>query len=187
MEQPVKAVAENLSRLRHSRGVSLSQLAERSGVAKATLSSLEAGRGNPTIETLWAVASALGVPFSQLLSTDGATPYIHIRAGEGTRVHGTVGEAQFLHRVPPNLTSEIFHLRIPATARYESLPHARGVIEQVTLLSGELSVGPEMSLVSLRPGDFLSFAADVPHVYETMKKDATAMVVMSYPGLSYSP
>ena len=45
-------VAANLRRLRGGQGRSLSELARASGIAKATLSALEAGRGNPTIETL---------------------------------------------------------------------------------------------------------------------------------------
>ena len=62
MNEPVRAIGWNLRRARSGRRLSLQELAGRSGVAKATLANLEAGRGNPTIDTLWALALALGVP-----------------------------------------------------------------------------------------------------------------------------
>jgi DNA-binding XRE family transcriptional regulator len=42
----------DLRRLRARRGLTLGALAEESGIAKATLSNLESGIGNPTLETL---------------------------------------------------------------------------------------------------------------------------------------
>ena len=51
-------------------------------MAKSTLSQLEAGVGNPSIETVWALALALDVPFSRLVDPEEA-PVQVIRAGEG--------------------------------------------------------------------------------------------------------
>src|SRR4051812_41709202 len=56
------AVGQRLRRLREERGLSLSALARAAGLGKATLSGLEHGTRNPTLETLYAVAGALGVP-----------------------------------------------------------------------------------------------------------------------------
>lgn len=42
--------------------MSAAELARRAGLSKATLSGLEAGRANPTIETLDALARVLAVP-----------------------------------------------------------------------------------------------------------------------------
>ena len=47
--------------------MSLSELARKAGIAKSTLSQLEAGSGNPSIETLWALCVALDIPFSRLI------------------------------------------------------------------------------------------------------------------------
>ena len=51
-----RALGENVRRLRLERGLSVVELAARSGVARATLTQLESGRGNPTIETIAALA-----------------------------------------------------------------------------------------------------------------------------------
>src|SRR3954447_12546857 len=80
------ALAGNLRRLRVAARVSLSELARATGVGKATLSAIENGRGNPTVETLAALADALGVPVVDLLDAPRPAPVTVVRAGRGERV-----------------------------------------------------------------------------------------------------
>jgi transcriptional regulator with XRE-family HTH domain len=61
-----KIVGRNVRRLRTAIGWSQAELAERMGVDRAYLSSLELGTRNPTIITLWHVARALGVKIASL-------------------------------------------------------------------------------------------------------------------------
>ncbi|MGH3267186.1 MAG: helix-turn-helix domain-containing protein, partial [Trebonia sp.] len=63
----VALVSMSLRRERAKTGLSLTELARRAGIAKSTLSQLESGSGNPSLETLWALANALGVPLSRLI------------------------------------------------------------------------------------------------------------------------
>lgn len=54
-------IAGNIRGFREKRGLTLTGLAELTGIGKSTLSNLERGSGNPTIETLWRLAQVLGV------------------------------------------------------------------------------------------------------------------------------
>ena len=67
---PMDRLAHALRRERERRGLSLSETAKRAGIGKSTLSQLEGGSGNPSVETLWALATALDVQLSQLLDPD---------------------------------------------------------------------------------------------------------------------
>src|SRR5919109_4116259 len=98
MEETVKAIAGNVRRLRTARGLSAAALARASGIARATLAELEAGRGNPTVETLYALASVLGVTLADLLVEAEAPAVQVVRAGEGPRVTGPVLEARLLRQ-----------------------------------------------------------------------------------------
>src|SRR3954451_15523920 len=80
------ALAANLRRLRIAARTSLSELARATGVGKATLSAIENGRGNPTVETLAALAAALGVPVVDLLDVPEPAPVTVVRAGRGERL-----------------------------------------------------------------------------------------------------
>ena len=50
--------------------MSVSELARVSGVSKATISGVERGVGNPAIDTVWALAKALNMPFGALFDDD---------------------------------------------------------------------------------------------------------------------
>ena len=56
-----RVVGENVRRHREAAGLSQEELAARMGVDQGYVSSLEAGRRNPTIVTMWHAALALEV------------------------------------------------------------------------------------------------------------------------------
>src|SRR4029453_15838172 len=91
------------------------ELARRAGLAKSTLSQLEAGTGNPSIETLWALGVALGVPFSRLVEPP-AAPVRVIRAGEGPRLRAAQADlgAALLAPGAPHTRRDIYVLEMAA-------------------------------------------------------------------------
>jgi transcriptional regulator with XRE-family HTH domain len=62
-----KLVGRNVGRIRRERGLTQEQLAEVSGFSQQYISGLEQGRRNPTIVTLYELATALGVSHLDLL------------------------------------------------------------------------------------------------------------------------
>ncbi len=62
-----KLVGRNVRRLREKAGLTQEQFAERSGFSQQYLSGLERGLRNPTIVTIYELASALGVNYLDLL------------------------------------------------------------------------------------------------------------------------
>ena len=65
-----KLVGDNCQRIRTERGLTQEQLSERSGLSQQYLSDLERGRRNPTIITIYEIASALGVSHVDLVAPD---------------------------------------------------------------------------------------------------------------------
>lgn len=66
-----RLVGRNFARLRRAQGLTQEQVAERSGISQQYLSGLEGGRRNPTLITLYEVATALGVSHVDLVMPDG--------------------------------------------------------------------------------------------------------------------
>jgi transcriptional regulator with XRE-family HTH domain len=62
-----KLVGRNVKRIRQEKGLTQEQLAELSGFNQQYLSGLEQGRRNPTIVSLYELASALGVSHMDLV------------------------------------------------------------------------------------------------------------------------
>ena len=176
---PQKLVAAALKRERARAGVSIAELARRAGIGKSTLSQLESGDGNPSVETLWALSVALGVQFSALV--DPPRPMVEvIRFGEGTTI--VAGEADFysatlLSAARPGTRRDMYLIRAePGTPRISD-PHARGVVEHVVLTSGRALVGPTEQPVELGPGDYMNYPGDVEHIFDALDADSCAVML----------
>ncbi|WP_019200591.1 helix-turn-helix domain-containing protein [Tsukamurella sp. 1534] len=175
---PILAIAAGIQRERARVGWTMAELARRAGVAKSTLSQLEAGTGNPSIETLWALANALEVPFAQLLG--GGTMEVKIvRAGEGATVPSDSADyaATLLTASPPGVRRDVYRIDAAPGSRRESTAHASGTVEHLLLCSGSALVGPADAPVTLSPGDFISYAGDAPHVFEALEPGTRAVQI----------
>jgi len=173
-------IASNLRREREQRDLSVSELARRAGVAKATVSQLENGGGNPSVETLWALASALEITFADIVDEGAHSPTL-IRAGEtGTAVASSASEyvAVLLSASPPHARRDIYLLSAEPGAPRRSDPHPRGTIEHLVLVSGRGLVGPADDPYELSPGDYLSYAGDAPHIFEALTPGMSAVCVV---------
>jgi transcriptional regulator with XRE-family HTH domain len=62
-----KLVGRNVKRVRQAKGLTQEQLAELSGFSQQYISGLEQGRRNPTVASLYELATALGVSHMELL------------------------------------------------------------------------------------------------------------------------
>ena len=176
---PLAAIAASLRRTREAAGFSLTELARRAGIAKSTLSQLEAGQGNPSVETLWALCVALGVPFSSLL--DPPRPRVQvIRAGDGV---GTIAAAEANYRAtllsagPTFARRDIFRIEAEPGAARRSEPHIPGVVEHVVLMTGRALVGLKDDPIELAPGDYIVYPGDVPHVFEALEPGTQAVLM----------
>jgi len=67
-------VGENIKYYRTTLGMTQEELAERAGINRSYLAGLERGRRNTTLKTVEALAKALGVSTSELVSSAGVSP-----------------------------------------------------------------------------------------------------------------
>jgi transcriptional regulator with XRE-family HTH domain len=169
-----------VQQLRGAAQLSLAELARRSGVARATLTQVEAGDGNPTLDTLYALADALGRPLSDLISPPSAAPTRVVRAGEGPAVRGAVVAGHLLDRLRlPQHVLEVFSLRLAPGERQRRDGHPTGTHEHLVLEVGRARVGPDSDPVELGPGDYAAYDASGPHVYEALgRRDARATLLV---------
>ncbi|WP_044239825.1 helix-turn-helix domain-containing protein [Chondromyces apiculatus] len=178
-------VATNLRRFRQERGLSLERLSRASGVSRAMLGQIELGQSTPTINVLWKISLALGVPFSGLISEAVAPGTLVLPASRGRvlRSHdgGFSSRALFPRDRPRNV--EFYELRLAPEAIERADAHAPGTTENLVVHEGsvEISVGSERQ--RLDPGDAILFEADVPHSY----RNAGAGEAVMYLVMTYAP
>ena len=178
---PLAVIAQSLRRERTRTGLSLTELARRAGIAKSTLSQLESGTGNPSVETLWALSVALDVPFSRLVEPPVASVEV-IRAGEGPTVFSERSDyvATLLSSCPPNARRDLYLISAEPGKPRESDPHMLGVVEHVVLSRGRALVGLTGEPVELEPGDYLRYPGDVPHVFRALEAGTRAVMLSEH-------
>jgi transcriptional regulator with XRE-family HTH domain len=169
--------------LREQRGLSLAELARQAGLAKQTLSKVEQGTGNPTVDTLFSIATALGVPVTRLVAEREQVMTVQ-RAHEVVwQRHGGY-ESRSLDHVYGSGVIENYLVRISpagATGSGVSEPHPVGTLEHLYVISGRVRVGPADSSVELASGDFVRYPGDRPHLYESLDGEALVHLVVSVP------
>ncbi|ACT14500.1 transcriptional regulator, XRE family [Pectobacterium carotovorum subsp. carotovorum PC1] len=176
---PIARLAVAIRRERERLNLSVTELAKRAGLAKSTLSQLETGIGNPSLETLWALAMALDVQVSQLIGQSRQHVQV-IRANEGVATYSEQANyaATLLAACPAGAQRDIYRLNVqPGEARV-SQPHRPGTIEHVILSSGRARIGPVAQPVELSAGDYISYSADVPHLFDALEADTSAVMLI---------
>ncbi|ADB30649.1 transcriptional regulator, XRE family [Kribbella flavida DSM 17836] len=175
---PLDVIAGSLRRERARAGLSLSEVAKRAGVAKSTLSQLESGTGNPSVETLWALCVALEIQFADLI--DPPRPRVQvIRADEGPAIYSEQADysATLVASCPPNARRDIYRIAVAPGQGRESSPHMPGTIEHVVLGTGRALVGLSTEPVELNPGDYIAYPGDLPHLFRALEPGTTAVLI----------
>ena len=177
----ISLIAASIRRERDRAGLSLTELARRAGIAKSTLSQLESGVGNPSVETLWALGVALGVPFSRLV--DQPRPVVRvIRSGEGPVTYSERASyaATLLASCPPGARRDIYRIQVQPGEPRLSEPHNPGATEHLVLSTGRALVGPAGEPTELGPGDYITYPGDAPHIFKALEPDTTAVMIMEH-------
>ncbi|GGS45841.1 MULTISPECIES: helix-turn-helix domain-containing protein [Actinokineospora] len=178
--QAGQVLAANLRALRERAGLSLSELARRSDIAKGTLSQLESGNGNPTIETVFSLSNAFGVPVSTLLTERVEPEVVLVRSAGVDVLSSNAVDLRMLRRM--DVTDTVFELydqRVRPGEVQRSAGHPGR--EHVVVISGVLRVGPPEAPYELGPGDYVCFPAQGPHVYETVGGPVASVLLLEYP------
>jgi transcriptional regulator with XRE-family HTH domain len=178
---PLEVIAASLRRERRRTGLSLTEVARRAGIAKSTLSQLESGTGNPSLETLWAICVALDVPFSRLVDPPRPLTQV-IRADEGPTIAAAEADyrATLLASCPPGTRHDVYRIEAEPGEARASEPHMPGVVEHVVLSTGRALVGVADEPVELGPGDYIRYVADLAHVFEALEPGTLAVLLSEH-------
>lgn len=176
-----RRIAAHVRDHRARAGLSLAEVATRAGVGKSTLHQLETGEANPSIETLWAVAEALGVPFGELIEPPPSAVRV-IRSTEGIPVEASESgmRARLLTSSTQMRRLEVYSLDFGEGPARAAEPHIPGTVEHVLVTSGSLRTGPTGDEVDLDVGDLATFPGDVEHHYAPLKPGTSVILLMDY-------
>ena len=148
---PVPYVGTRLRVERQRRGVSVRSLARELGVSASLISQIETGKSQPSVSTLYAITTALGISVEAVFDPVGAegveeTPEAAVGAGAPTTILAALGSHRG-HRVGPLVTAETRQvLRLDSGVTWErlgQLPHTHVDFLRITYDPGGTSSSTE--------------------------------------------
>lgn len=185
-------IGARVKALREASGLSLRDLAARSGVSAPMLSQVERGETSPTLTVASRIASGLELRLSQLLRLDEGGSVTIVRAGQ--RQHG--GNARRGHRFEvltagqPGQRAELSRHTLAAgasTGASDDPPmHEAGSRETALVEQGELVLVCDGQRHELTDGDCVTFDADLPHHFENPGSGEAAFLAVVSAGLRRS-
>ena len=167
LETLTAAIANNVRAQRAHRGMTLDELALRSGVSRGMLIQIEQGRTNPSINTLNRIADALGVSVGRLVEVSD-TPVVRVvhESDVVTMWRGEKGgSARLLVGSDLPAILELWDWRLGPGEHHDSDGHAAGTRELLTVLTGELTLSVYGKSHVIRKDEAVLFTADRPHRY----------------------
>jgi transcriptional regulator with XRE-family HTH domain len=180
------AIADNVRAQRAHRGMTLDELAARSGVSRGMLVQVEQARTNPSVATLAKIGDALGVSVARLVEVSD-TPVVRVVGSSGviTFKHGE-GSARLLVGTDSPAILELWDWRLAPGEHYDGDAHPAGTRELLTVIDGELTLSVYGQSYHVGTDEAVLFSADRQHRYanEGDSELRFVMVVTEPPFLS---
>ncbi|MFI7641740.1 helix-turn-helix domain-containing protein [Nonomuraea sp. NPDC049400] len=176
VEAAVDGVGPRLRRVRAQRRMTLTGVAEATGISKSTLSRLENGQRRPTLELLLALSRTYRVPLDDLVGApDVGDPRIRLKPG---RVKGRAVIP--LTKQPDGM--QAWKIVIP-TSMVDPEPRAHDGHEWIYVLAGHMRLVLGVEDWVLGPGEVAEFDTQVPHWFgSTGQEPAEILSIFARPG-----
>jgi transcriptional regulator with XRE-family HTH domain len=154
---------------RTARGWTLDELADRSGVSRRMLISIEHGEGNPSIATLLRISDALGIGLPVLVDVERPRALTVTAAGEAPVLWRGPrgGQALLVAGIEPPDVVELWNWTLHPGEEHVSEAHSAGTRELLLVLDGRVDLRVGDRTERLEGGDSAAFAGDVAHGYAT--------------------
>jgi XRE family transcriptional regulator, regulator of sulfur utilization len=184
------AVGVRVRALREAMGLSLRDLADRSGVSAPMLSQVERGETSPTLAVAARIAAGLELTLSQLLRLDEDRHVVVVRSGEGRkRRRGGHRVEELTPPLPGQRADVSLHRLEPGavTGGPGDPPiHEPGSRETAVVLDGAPTLVIDGHGHQLRAGDSVTFDADLAHHFENNSTRPAELLAVVAAGLRRS-
>ncbi|MFH6782428.1 MULTISPECIES: helix-turn-helix domain-containing protein [Methylobacterium] len=173
-------LGKTIQRLRKAYNLSLSELAEQSGVAKSIISQIERNETNPTLATIWRLSQALDVSIERVLATGDEEPFIEKSSRADTPILVSDDGRMRLAIIGWIKTVEWlqwYDLSADPGGVLDSDAHQRGSVECLSVTEGEFEIDVAGAVQRARAGETLRYRCDRPHTVRCVS-ETTGRAIM---------
>lgn len=165
-------IGNKLRDIRNKRNVSLDEVSKLTGVSKAMLGQIERGQSNPTVSTLWKIATGLKVSFSFFIDEN----QDDLKVIDQNDISPIIEDSSRMKLYPifpfdANKGFEIFTIELELGCDHISTPHNDGVEEYIIVTEGQIEISIDDKKFTLQKGNSIRFMANRPHKYKNINLD----------------
>jgi transcriptional regulator with XRE-family HTH domain len=175
-------LGKTIQRLRRTYNLSLSELAEQSGVAKSIISQIERNETNPTLATIWRLSQALDVSIDRFLAASDEEPFIEkLARRDQPEIVSEDGKCRLaiIGWIKTVEWLQWYDVHAEPGGVLESDAHQRGSIESLSVLGGTFEVEVAGKIERAGAGESLRYRADARHIIRNVgSKAAHATMVV---------
>ena len=184
-------VGPRIRALREAGGLSLRDLATRTGVSAPMLSQVERGETSPTLQTAGRIAAGLELSLSQLLRLDEGGAVSIVRSDDVSVTRTRAGHrTEVLTPALPGQRAELSrHTLAPGAATGDAGDpplHEPGAREVAHVERGTVTLSIDGERHDLHAGDTVTFDADLSHHFENPGPDEAVFLAVVAAGLRRS-
>lgn len=183
---PLAQVGRRIKHARTLHGLTLRELAEKSGCSESMLSKVERAQASPSFSVLHRLAQALQTNISELTATEDIEPSPVLKAAErpvvnlgGGRKKSTIHLERLIVPRRGQLLQGDIHVIEPGAHSEEPISHVGE--EFGFVLEGQLELVLHDTPHLLEAGDSFYFASDTPHSYRNPGKTAARVLWVNTP------
>ena len=179
-------VGEKIKKLREEKGMSLAELAEKSGFSSALLSQVENHMISPPLGTLIKLAGSMEVPIGYFFDDEDEAPFVIVRSTDRkhiSRVASTKGvkfgySYESLAQGKKNRFMEPFIVTLEPATKKDRNAYTHEGEEFIFVLEGEMEVTLEDHTDLLGPGDCIYFDSKLRHRVECVGDSETKILAV---------
>ena len=148
-------------------GLTLVELAERSGLSQPFLSQVENDRARPSMQSLYRIASALGTTPQALFAAPAVAGEATVARAHDPTVTEIATDGESLRRLLLPGDAPFHVVEMVGLAMEFREPWQHHGLEALYVLAGPVEVDVDGAVTTLATGDFLSYPAHLPHRYRS--------------------
>jgi len=174
-------MADRLRARRSELGLSLGELAERSGVSKAMIAKVEAGTSSPTAGVLGRLCGGLGITMSALMASVESEDATQLRAGDQPRWRDRASGLERVAVSPRSAFSDVEVARLTlATGAVVDYPTPPSVAyaQHLVGVSGTVRFTIGRRSFEISPGDCVAARIDRPTRFEVLGDEPAEYLVI---------
>jgi transcriptional regulator with XRE-family HTH domain len=174
-------IAVELRRIRKQQKLTIEELASLSDVSGITISNIENGRSNPTLNSLWKLADTLQVPLTKLLGFSHSEKEVSSVLEDSSYFMNDLEKGWVVQPVFQEENIEVFRVCLKANSSIKRSHQMKHSTEIITVMNGllELNVGDKS--YSLETYDSINFDSGCEHEYiNNSNEDVFLNIVVKY-------